>query len=259
MRKIDPRRVRETILSMALHSGQCHIASALSCVEILVAALTTLARHAPPRAAARNCILSKGHAVAALYATLHCAGVLTRRQLAGHCRNGSLLYGHPDHRVPGVAATTGSLGHGLALAAGMAYAARLQRRRELVIAVLSDGECNEGSVWEAAAVIAAQRLPVVAVVDANGLQATARWSVLSRGSSLPALWRAHGWHTVVVDGHDCAALSAAMRRGPAPTAIIARTVKGYGVPFMEDNIEWHYRRLDRALWAAAGRELRADA
>lgn len=261
MRTVSARRVRETILDLSLHSGQCHISSALSCVEILITTLALLARHAPLRAAAARCVLSKGHAAAALYAVLHRAGLLTRRQLAGYCRNGSLLYGHPDVRVPGVAATTGSLGHGLGLAAGMAYAARLQRDRAPFVAVLSDGECNEGSTWEAAAIIAAQRLPVIAIIDANGLQATARWSDLSPGSDLPALWRAHGWQAQLVDGHSVPALTAALRRRPGkkPLAIIARTVKGRGVPFMENDIEWHYRRLDRALWSAARRELRDHA
>jgi len=247
--------VRDLILEISHLSRQGHVGCALSCVEIL----TVL--HAGILRPVDRFILSKGHAVLALYAVLHQMGILSFRELRSFCRNGSRLYGHPDHRVPGVAVTTGSLGHGLGIAAGMAYAASLRKTGGRIYVLMSDGECNEGSVWEAAAVIGRERLPVVAVVDENGLQATDQTAVLSRGVDYPEIWRAHGWRVLYADGHELTGLNGVCKRASRknPTVILARTVKGKGISFMENSVEWHYRRVTERDLVNARREWQCDA
>jgi transketolase len=150
------------------------------------------------------------------------------------------------HCVPGVEAATGSLGHGLSLGVGMALAGRIRRQPYRVCVLLSDGECNEGSVWEAAMFAAAQRIDsLVVLVDYNGWQATGRTDDIMALGELHEKWNAFGWHSVDVDGHNFAQLTAELAGVPQspgkPTALVARTVKGRGVSFMEDDNNWHYR------------------
>ena len=192
-------------------------------------------------------ILSKGHAASALCAVLAERGFFPPEWLAGYGRSGGRL---PEHMapgcVPGVEAATGSLGHGLSLGVGMALAGRIQHRAHRVCVVLSDGECNEGSVWEAAMFAAAQQAcRVLAVVDYNGWQATGRSDEVMALQPLAAKWESFGWRAVSVDGHDMRQLLAAMDEALAadawPVAMVAHTVKGKGITFMEDNNDWPYR------------------
>ncbi|HEY4021066.1 MAG TPA: thiamine pyrophosphate-dependent enzyme, partial [Pseudonocardiaceae bacterium] len=192
---------------------------------------------------------------AALYAALAERGFLATAQLDSYAMPDSRLGGHPSRAVPGVEMATGSLGHGLALAAGMAIAARLDRRASPTVVLLGDGELQEGSVWEAAAFASRQRLgSLVAIVDRNG------WQLSCRTEGEPAeQFRAFGWTCLEVDGHDVVALRAALspRRpdtGP-PVAVIARTVKGRGVGFLQDRRESHYARLSPQLLARALKSL----
>jgi transketolase len=256
------RQVRRQVVRMSARAQAPHVGSALSCVDILVALYFEVARIDPlvPRAPGRDrVLLSKGQAAAALYACLAARGFFDERKLDEYVQDGSALAEHPSYgALPGVEATTGSLGHGLGLGAGMALAAKLDQLPTRVFVILSDGELNEGSVWEAALWAPRQALDnLVAVVDANGLQATARCRELTAIEPLDAKWRAFGWDVVEIDGHDMLALTAALgaRAQGRPRAVVARTVKGKGVSFMQDQLEWHYRSPNDAELAVALGEL----
>jgi transketolase len=252
------RRMRRRILRCAAR-GPSHIGPALSLADILA---TLYARHlrvdpARPRWAGRDrLVLSKGHGVLALYAALEEAGFLDAALMDGYGDPGSPLAGHPVEYVPGVDAPTGALGHGLSLGAGMALAARMDGRPWSVVVVMGDGELDEGSVWEAAMFAAHQRLDgLVAVVDRNGYQQEGPTARILDLEPLADKWRAFGWHAVEVPGHDPATLSrafdAALARPGRPTVLIARTVKGRGVSFMENEPAWHMGRLDPPTLARA--------
>ncbi len=192
-------------------------------------------------------ILSKGHAAAALYAALAMKGFFPHQELDTYCKDGGRLAEHPPaNLLPGVEAATGSLGHGLPLGCGMALSGRIKGEAFRVFALLSDGENNEGSVWEAAMFAAAQRLEnVCVVIDYNKWQATARSNETLMLAPLADKWTAFGWDAREIDGHDVGALAEAMQRVPngsgKPVALIAHTIKGKGVSFMEDDNNWHYR------------------
>lgn len=244
------RRLRGQLVEMSHAARAPHLGSALSCVDILVAAYWGALQVDPqqPQDPRRDrFIFSKGHAAAALYAVLAERGFFPKEWLATYGQAGSRL---PEQMspgcVPGVEVATGSLGHGLSLGAGMALAGRIQQRPYRVWVVLSDGECNEGSVWEAAMFAAGRRLTnVLAIVDFNRWQATARSEEVLALSPLADKWSAFGWHVTEVNGHDIGELQRAIGRwvqtGEGPACIIARTIKGRGVSFMEDDNNWHYR------------------
>ena len=249
---------------MSHHGRSPHLGSSLSCVDILVAAYFGALRIDPQRAADPDrdrFILSKGHAAPALYATLAERGFFPLDLLASYNRDGAVLGEQPSPGcVPGLEVATGSLGHGLSLGVGMALASRIQGRGYRVFAVLSDGECNEGSVWEAAMFAAAQKVDrVCVIVDYNRWQATGRSDEIMALAPLAEKWKAFGWTTQEVDGHDVEALQGLLENVPdgggKPIAIIAHTVKGKGVSFMEDDNNWHYRIPNEEELAAALREL----
>jgi transketolase len=243
-------QLRGRLVEMSHAARAPHLGSALSCVELLVAAYWGALQVDPrqPQDPQRDrFILSKGHAASVLYAVLAARGFFPEPWLASYGQAGGCL---PEQMspgcVPGVEAATGSLGHGLSLGAGMALAGRIQQREYRVWVVLSDGECNEGSVWEAAMFAAARRLTnLVALVDFNRWQATGRSEEILAISPLADKWSAFGWQVAEVDGHDLGQLHHAidgwLHTGQGPACIIARTIKGRGVSFMEDDNNWHYR------------------
>ena len=247
------RRIRWRVVQMS-HDGRApHLGSSLSIVDILVALHWTALRIDPKRpgdADRDRLIVSKGHAAMALYAVLAERGFFPADLLDSFNQDDSLLPEQPlPNSLPGIEAATGSLGHGLSLGLGMALAARIQQRNYRVWTVLSDGECNEGSVWEAALFAAAQRLEnVMAVVDYNRWQATGRSNEIMCLAPLKEKWQAFGWNAVEVDGHDLAALTDVLGNLPdgsgKPVAVVAHTTKGKGVSFMEDDNNWHYRIPD---------------
>ena len=258
------RELRFRLVQMSHRAGTPHLGSALSCVDILVALYWTVLRldAARPGDPDRDrFILSKGHAATALYATLARRGFFPEAWLDLFAQPGSPLAEQPAPRcAPGVELATGSLGHGLPVGVGMALAARLQKRDYRAYVCLSDGECNEGTVWEAALFAPAQRLDRLAViVDYNKWQATGRSDEIMALRSLREKWAAFGWSASEVDGHDIAALSRVLGKVPdgsgKPVAVIAHTVKGKGVSFMEDDNNWHYRIPKGPEVEAAGREL----
>ncbi len=243
------RRVRADVVAMSHAARAAHLGSCLSCVDILVAAyggalaIDPTCTDAPER---DRLILSKGHAAAALYAVLGETGFFPVSRLSEFNERGSALPEHPAPGcVPGVEAATGSLGHGLPLAVGMALAARVRGLDYRVVVVMSDGECNEGSVWEAAQFAPAHELSALTVViDANRWQATGRSAEIMAMEPMADKWTSFGWEAADVDGHDAGALADLLSAEPTslrPRAIIARTTKGKGVSYMEDDNNWQYR------------------
>ncbi|MEW5864878.1 MAG: transketolase [Pseudomonadota bacterium] len=259
------RTIRARIVETSHRTNTPHLGSCLSCVDILVAAYFHALRIDPaqPRDPERDrFILSKGHGAAALFQVLALRGFYRESLLATYGEDGGVFAEHPPAPdcLPGIEAATGSLGHGLPMGLGMALSARIQRRRYNVIALLSDGECNEGSVWEAAMMAAAQRVEhLAAVIDYNKWQATGRSQEVLALEPLVEKWRAFGWSTYEIDGHDMKALAEHLSRVPdgsgKPVAIVAHTVKGKGVSFMEDDNNWHYRIPTAEEVAAAKKEL----
>jgi transketolase len=243
-------RLRGQVIDLSHAAQSAHLGSSLSCCDILAAAYWQVLRIDPaaPKDPDRDrFILSKGHAAMALYSTLALRGFFPVEELATYNTDGGRLAEHPPaNQLPGVEAATGSLGHGLPIGCGLAVAGRIQGRSYRVFALLSDGENNEGSVWEAAMFTAAQRLErLCVIVDYNKWQATARSNETLALAPLADKWRAFGWDAREIDGHDVDALAAAMADVPngsgKPVALIAHTVKGKGVSFMEDDNNWHYR------------------
>lgn len=259
------RLLRSRIIETSHKTNTPHLGSCLSCLDILAAMYFSVLRIDPqvPRSPTRDrFILSKGHGAAALFQVLAMRGFYPEAMLDDYGKDGGLFAEHPptpDH-LAGIEAATGSLGHGLPLGSGMALAGRIQGLDYKVYALLSDGECNEGSVWEAAMFAAAQRLAnLCVIIDFNKWQATGRSEEVMALSPLVDKWTAFGWNAVEIDGHDVAAILAAVARCPGadgkPTAIIAHTVKGKGASFMEDDNNWHYRIPNADEVARAKREL----
>jgi transketolase len=243
--------MRARIIENAHKTQTPHLGSCLSCTDILVAAYFDVLRIDPkrPRDPDRDrFILSKGHGAAALFQVLARKGFYPEAMLATYGEDGGVFAEHPPtpSHLPGIEAATGSLGHGMPMGLGMAMAARIQQQSYNVIALLSDGECNEGSIWEAALLAASQKVErLVAIIDFNKWQATGRSEEILALNPLADKWRAFGWSAYEVDGHDMAALVKLLSNVPdgsgKPVAIIAHTVKGKGVSFMEDDNNWHYR------------------
>lgn len=257
-------QLRGRIIDMCHAASSAHLGSSLSCADVLTAAYWHVLKVDPAHPAdplRDRFILSKGHAAMAIYATLAMRGFFPEAELATYNQDGGRLAEHPPaNQLPGVEAATGSLGHGLPLAAGIALAGRIQGRNYRVFALLSDGENNEGSVWEAAMFAAGQRLEnLCAIIDYNKWQATDRSNDVLALAPLADKWRAFGWDALELDGHDVEGLARVMQKVPngsgKPVAIIAHTVKGKGVSFMEDDNNWHYRAPTAAEVALARAEL----
>jgi transketolase len=253
MTKLEPaelaRRIRAHALRMVHAAKASHIGSCLSMADVLAVLYARVLRvdAANPGWTGRDrLIVSKGHAAAAVYAVLAEAGFFPREWLATYCEEGSRLLGHVTaHDIPGVELSTGSLGHGLPVACGLALAAARTGGDQRTFALLSDGELDEGSNWEAILFAGHHRLGrLTAIVDFNGIQSFGKVREVLDLEPLADKWRAFGWSVADVDGHDVDALERALSASDAagrPTVVIARTVKGKGVSFMEGELAWHYR------------------
>lgn len=240
------QRIRLEVLRQSRRANVGHIGSALSIADIIAAlysgAMDVVAPGDPER---DRFVLSKGHAALALYCALHLRGWLTSEQLDSYCADGTLLAVHPECALTGVDFTTGSLGHGLSLGAGAALAARIQGSARRAFVLVSDAECNEGSVWEAAMFAGHHRLGnLIALVDQNGQQALGYTPEVLNLEPMSSHWRNFGWDVHEVDGHDPQAMIRTIGQlgagiGP-PHVLIARTVFGKGVSFMQSQLRWHY-------------------
>lgn len=243
-------KIRRHAVTMTHLGKSSHVGAVLSMADIVAVLYGRVLAVKPdePRWPDRDrFILSKGHAGAGIYAALAERGFFPADQLKLHYANGSKLSGHVSHKgIPGVELSTGSLGHGLSVGTGMAYAARLDGRKHRVFVLMSDGECDEGSNWEAILFAAHHRLVnLVAIIDYNKIQSLAPVEETLRLEPFADKWRAFGWRVVEADGHDHEALAAALAAPSAsldaPTCVIAHTTKGKGVSFMENSVLWHYR------------------
>ncbi|MBE2213405.1 MAG: transketolase [Opitutaceae bacterium] len=255
------RRIRIHVLRMTSRGGSAHVGAGFSIADILATLYGNVMRHDPknPRWADRDrFVLSKGHAGAAVYATLAEVGYFPTEQLQLHYQDGSIFSGHVSHKgVAGVELSTGSLGHGLGVGVGMAKALKLAGKAARVFVLLSDGECDEGSIWEAALFARHHELDnLVALVDYNKIQSLAPVAETLGLEPFRAKWESFGWSACEVNGHDHLDLQRALAAMPVhqgrPSVAIAHTTKGKGVSFMENTVLWHYRtargdEFDRAL------------
>jgi len=244
-------RIRGELVEMSHTADAMHLGSSLSCVEMLVAlyygGYLNIDSKNPHSESRDRVILSKGHASMTFYTVLADKGFFPKDLLKTFNKTGSHLTEHPNlGALPGIEATTGSLGHGLSLGLGMALAGRIRHLPFRVFVIMSDGECNEGSVWEAAMLAPALKLEnLIVIIDFNRWQATGRSEEIMALNPLKGKWESFGWDAHEVDGHDISALIRILSTSPdkpgKPTAVIAHTVKGKGISFMEDDNNWHYR------------------
>jgi transketolase len=250
--------IRRIILEQSKRAHVGHIGSALSIADIIGAAVSVLELRDPGDRDRSRLILSKGHAALALYAALAQIGLLGEGELDSYCGDGSLLGVHPEHLLPGVDFSTGSLGQGMSMAVGAALAGRLQGSRRRVIAIVSDAECNEGVVWEAAMFAAHHQLTNLdVIVDHNHQQAFGYTADVLMSENLSGRWSSFGWDVVEVDGHDEEALVEVLDspKGWRPRVVVAETVFGKGVSFMERQIKWHYLPMSDDEYAQAMKDI----
>jgi len=256
--------IRKKVLKMAFDSQEGHIGSNLSPVEILVCLYFKILKIDPknPLATDRDrFILSKGHAVSVLYATLSRAGFFPENILEDFCKNGCRLASHSTMgAVPGIEVSTGSLGHGLPMATGIALAGKMDKKDYRSFVLLSDGECQEGSNWEAILFAGNHKLDnLVAIVDYNKIQALGTTKEVSDLEPFKDKWESFGWSAKVIDGHNFKELDKAFSSVPfkkgRPSVIICDTVKGKGVSFMENKLEWHYNHLSKEDFEKAIKEI----
>lgn len=247
--------IRKELFITVYNGGGGHIGGALSSVEIMTAIYfggVLKYDAANPLAAERDrFILSKGHSSTLLYTVLAKAGFISKQTLSTYGKPGTMLGGHPKiGDIPGVEATTGALGHGLCFATGITLAGKLDNKSYKTFVLLGDGECQEGSVWEAALFAAQRNLgSLTAVIDYNKLQAMDKLSNIIGLESLTDKWRSFGWEVIEADGHNIEELLSAFNKkrsdNSPPLAVIAHTVKGRGISFMENQPLWHYRLPDK--------------
>ena len=262
-------KVRRHALDMTSRGGTSHIGSIFSMADLIAVLYADVLHHDPqnPRMPDRDrLILSKGHAGAGIYAVLAECGYFPVSELETHCQNGSRLSGHVSHKgVPGVEASTGSLGQGMPMAMGMAMAAKLDGKSHRVFCIIGDGECDEGAIWESALIASQYKLDnFIVTVDFNKIQSLGPVNEVIGLEPLDQKWASFGWHVIRIDGHDHDALHRAYAealnaRGQGkPIVVIADTVKGKGVSFMENTVLWHYRTARGEEYDAALKELEAQ-
>lgn len=260
---VTPYQIRKIVIDESKRAYVGHIGSSLSIADIIAVLFNGVLRHPGTDEEGRDrFILSKGHAALALYAALHLKGILTRDQLQTYCCDGSLLGVHPEHQLKGIDFSTGSLGHGLAIGAGVALAARMQSADYRCFVLVSDAECNEGSLWETVMFAGHHKLSnLVAIIDDNGQQALGKTKDILDLSPLGDKWRAFGWSVHEVDGHNPDELRTALEGLPTgdgpPHVIHAHTISGKGVSFMEGKVDWHYLPLSDEQYNQALDDLEA--
>lgn len=257
---VTPALIREQVLDMITKTGASHIGACFSIVDILWVLYFKCLRVNPenPLCNERDIfLLSKAHASAALYAVLAYKGFFSLERLQQYYIDNGFLPGHLDKSIPGVEASLGSLGHGLAIGVGMALARYQENKGAQVFVLIGDGECNEGSIWEAAMIAGHLELPnLTVIIDFNKIQSLGHMKEVIDQSNLAERWRSFGWNALEVDGHDVLALELALKwESKKPKAIIAHTIKGKGVSFMEHQLAWHYKSPNPEEYAQAIQEI----
>ena len=242
-------KLRFSIIKMSQETRSPHLASSLSCIDIIATlydSVLKLNKNNIESNSRNRFILSKGHAATALYVALEYKNIITNKDLKSYTKYGSLLEEHPSPQLAGVEAATGSLGHGLSIGCGIALSSKLNSKKFMTYVLMSDGECNEGSVWEAALFASAKKLNnLCAFVDYNKWQATGKSKDILKLDSLVNKFSEFGWYVLEIDGHNYKSIinacGKAIKQKSKPTMIIANTIKGKGISFMEDDNNWHYR------------------
>lgn len=259
---LTAKEARKTVLDMMHRTGSPHIGPSFSCIDILVALYFRHLNITPEKPADPDrdrFILSKGHAAPALYATLAGRGFIKDTELQGFAKNNGPLEQHPNLSIKrGIELSTGSLGHGLSVGAGMALAAKADKRGFNTYVLLGDGELNEGSVWEAVMFAGRHRLNnLIALIDKNNMQALGDTKEIMDLEPIGEKLKNFGWHVQAVDGHDFSAIEGALTAlsGERPNAVVLNTVKGKGVSFMEHSLRWHYHAPNDAEFSLALKEL----
>lgn len=255
----SPQQIRQQVLTMAFSGQSVHVPSAFSIVEILCCLYP---QYVDPRNEESDIfVLSKGHGTMSLYAILAEMGVIKKEELKNYFKDGSLLHGLPEIHTPGIEVSSGSLGHGLAIAAGRALGFKLKNKSQRVFCLVGDGEMNEGPNWESMLFANQQQLNnLVVIVDVNQWQAMGTTKDVLDLENLTAKFEAFGFLTERCDGHDIKAVNQSLEKlvnasGNAPRALIADTLKGKGVSFIEGDNSWHYRKLDQQTYEAAMKEV----
>lgn len=258
------KQIRKKILKMKYESQEGHIGSSLSCADLLAVLYLKILAIDPKNPKDENrdrFILSKGHAVSALYAALAQAGFFDEKILDAYCQDGSHLAGHSTKdAVLGLEASTGALGHGLPMAAGVALAAKRSGKSYRSFLLMSDGECDEGTTWETALFASHHKLDnLTVIIDYNKWQAFGRTNEVLNLEPLSAKWQAFGWSVKTIDGHNFSEIEQALSTLPfektKPSVVIANTVKGKGVSFLEDKLESHYVHLTKEDYEKSLKEL----
>lgn len=258
---MENTNIRKSIVHMCHYSKSSHVGTCLSMVDILYVLYYKIMHIDPsnPTMAGRDkFILSKGHGGAALYATLAERGYFPKAYLDRYYVDGGLLPGHLDREaVPGVEVSAGSLGHGLSIGIGMAIANQLDEDQGHIYVLVGDGECNEGSIWEAVMLASTLKLQnLTVIIDYNQLQSFGRTNEVINQENMSERWKSFGWDAIDIDGHNLQAIEDAFKLPHVgPRAIIAHTVKGKGVSYMEDKLEWHYKSPNDEQLALALQEL----
>ncbi len=257
--------IRKDTLYMIYNSQGDHIGPILSVCDIIAVLYANILNYDPdnPDYDKRDrFILSKGHCGAAVYAALAHCGFFSRDILKTHRQDGTILSGHVSHnKVPGVEVSTGSLGHGLSIGAGMALAGKIDKKEYNVFVVLGDGECNEGSIWEAILFAANHKLDnLIAIVDRNNLQGMGKSELVSDLNPFADKWESFRWNVDSIDGHNHDELNDSIKsmlnkKNSKPSVIIANTIKGKGISFMENKTEWHYKAPNEEEYNLAINEL----
>lgn len=254
---------RLKILDAIHKAGKGHIGGAYSCIDILTVLyygdILNITKDSAKDKNRNRFLLSKGHAAIAQYVILQELGFFNEAELL-KMNNGGILGEHPDHTIPGIEFDSGSLGHGLSIASGMAYAAKLDNKSYKTYVVLGDGECYEGTIWEAAQLSAHLNLDnLIAIVDRNGLCIHGDTEQINKLNPFDDKWRSFGWNVIEIDGHnhDSILRSVNGTKQGKPTVIIANTVKGKGVSFMENDYKWHHGGISDDLYKLCQQELGA--
>ena len=256
----EAKTLRKTVLDMAFAGATVHIGCAFSIIELLAVLYRNHLRYPgnDPLASGRDyLVLSKGHGVMAQYACMRELGWLHDKDFSGYFSDGSILKGLSDSRIPGLEVTSGSLGHGFSVGVGLAKGIKLRGSDQKIYALVGDGEINEGPIWEGSLFAAHHELKnFMVIIDENGFQAMGGTRDILELGSIQAKFESFGFEAITIDGHDETAIDSAITQlwasnSPSPKALIAKTIKGKGVPFMEHNNVWHYTRLDHETYALA--------
>lgn len=258
------KQIRKDALEMAYLSKSSHIASAFSIADIIAVLYADILKYDsknPTSETRDRFILSKGHACSAVYSALARCGFFKPETLKTHYANGSMLSGHVSNKVPGVEISTGSLGHGPGIGSGIALALKLNKKTNHVYVLIGDGECDEGSIWEMALFASQNKLNnLTIIIDKNGFQALGKCDEVLKNEHLKEKFNLFGFDTYEIDGHSHEQLKEALSKTSIdkPICIVANTIKGKGVSFMENNLLWHYRNPDEEQYKLALKELEGD-